>query len=166
MGNNLLTFTPNGAEGESFEFQYCYRDSIQMPECPYSVPGFRFRGWCKNKRGTSGTIYKAGEKAKLHGNMTFHALWVDSSVSINNITEDPVNLWPNPTSGELYVNLDNGHSAQILVIDAMGRTLLREDYPNTMGGSAKISLSDLPNGLYTVQVKTPIGVYNRRVIKQ
>lgn len=167
VGNSLLTFNPNGAQGEAFEFQYCYLDSVQMPECPFTVPGFRFRGWSKNRRGTgSDPIYKAGEVVKLLGNRTFYAIWVDSSVGVTNVEEDPVTLWPNPTSGELFVSFSAGHSAQILVVDAMGRTLLREDCPNTMNGGVKISLKDLPDGLYTVQVKTPVGIYNRRIIKQ
>ena len=65
-----------------------------------------------------------------------------------------------------YVDLGLVHTAQILVIDAMGRTVLRADYPNTMNNGAKLSLQALPDGVYTVQVKSASGVYNQRIIKR
>lgn len=43
--------------------------------------------------------------------------------------------------------------------------MLREDYPNVMGGMAKIDLSNLPAGLYTLLIRTDHGTYNRQIIK-
>ena len=103
----------------------------------------------------------------MRSNVTFFARWErNSSVGVSDVEDDVVSLWPNPTTGEVVVSLGVGHYAEILVIDASGRTILREDYPNSMGGEAKISLSDLPDGAYTVQVRTSVGLYNRRIIKQ
>lgn len=168
MPTNVVSYSSNiGITSDVEEYQYCAVDSIEMIECPFTRNNYHFIGWSTMKNGTPDTLYQPGNRIHMHSNVTFFARWErNSSVGVSDVEDDVVSLWPNPTTGEVVVSLGVGHYAEILVIDASGRTILREDYPNSMGGEAKISLSDLPDGAYTVQVRTSVGVYNRRIIKQ
>lgn len=154
-----------GSFGQVFTQIYCYVDSLLMPECPYTRAHRYFAGWCQNKQGHD-TIYQPGEKAKVHGYVLFYAIWRDSSTLGIREVEDNLSMWPNPTSGELYIELGDEPVAQVKVLDAVGREVLSETYPRTMHREVKISMQNLPAGIYTVQLKTATGLYNRRIIKR
>jgi hypothetical protein len=162
-----LYLNPNNGE-EALMKTYCPADGYTFPECTFSKRNCMFTGWCRNREGNN-IIYQPGETAYFNNSPTFYALWIDTTASQviddNEMTEG-IRLWPNPTSGELYITLEMGHDAQVFVIDAAGRIVIRENYPNLMSGHTKISLQQLPAGSYTVQVKTEMGIYNRRIIKQ
>lgn len=154
--------------GQTPEMSYfCPIEGYTLPNCTFTNEGNMFIGWCRSKTGDD-TIYQPGQHIDLITGATFFALWIDTTnAGIANIeASEEVTLWPNPTSGELYITLKMGHDAQVFVIDATGRTVMRENYPNMMGGNTKISLQSLPNGIYTVQIKTAMGTYNQRIIKR
>lgn len=162
-----LYLNPNNGEEASLK-TYCPATGYTFPECTFQKTNCMFTGWCRNREGND-IIYQPGETAYFNNTPTFYALWIDTTASEgidDNEIAEGIRLWPNPTSGELYIILEMGHDAQVFVIDAAGRTVIRENYPNMMGGTAKISLQKLPSGSYTVQVKTETGIYNRRIIKQ
>ena len=168
ISTNIVTFSSNvGITSAIEEHEYCSADGVQMIECSFTRNNYHFIGWSTQKNGTPDTLYQPGDLVYTHGNVLFYARWEkNSSEAIPAVEEEVVKLWPNPTTGELIITVGIGHYAEILVIDASGRTMLRADYPNCMGGETKISLADLPDGAYTVQVRTPMGIYNRRIIKQ
>lgn len=162
-----LYLNPNNGE-EALMKTYCPADGYTFPECTFSKRNCMFTGWCRNREGNN-IIYQPGETAYFNNSPTFYALWIDTTASQgidDNEMAEVIRLWPNPTSGELYITLEMGHDAQVFVIDAAGRIVIRENYPNLMSGHTKISLQQLPAGNYTVQVKTEMGIYNRRIIKQ
>ncbi len=166
--SNTLTLSSGygGITSESTSQEFCRLDPVVLPECSFVRNGYRFIGWCRSRNGNSEPIYQPGDTLALHENVTFFARWRDSNdVAVPEVEDDAVALWPNPTTGELTIDLGMTHEAQITVLDVMGRSVLRENYPNVMGGSAKISLADLPCGAYTVQIRTALGIYNRRIIK-
>ncbi len=160
-----IIMEPNGADGERLLINYCPATGVILPDSPFQKENCRFIGWCRRANGQHDTV-QPGTHVMLNTNRRYYALWQDTTVSINDVHDDAtLTLWPNPTTGEINISVPV-HTGTILVIDALGRTVQREDYPNIMGGTAKISLSALPNGAYNVQVKTDRGVYNQRVIKR
>ena len=165
---NHVTYSSNSSGfGQMVENTYCHADGVEMIECPFTRNGYYFIGWSTENAGPIDTLYQPGQVVFLQGNAVLFARWKKrDSTPVLEVEDDVVGLWPNPTTGEITVTLRLGHEAQILVIDAMGRTVLREDYPNMMNGGAKLSLQELPDGIYTLQVKTEVGAYNRRIIKQ
>ena len=166
INQQRLFLNPNISGRTPVMNYFCPADGYTLPNCTFTNQGHMFIGWCRNKTGDD-TIYQPGQHVNLKTGATFFALWVDTTTaSILDLEEESIVLWPNPTSGDLYISLAMGHDAQMLVIDAMGRTVLRENHPNAMNGTAKISLQNLPAGTYTVQIKTATGTYNRRIIKQ
>ncbi len=166
VNTNEANFSSNtGGMGQVFTETYCYVDSLLLPECPYTRKKKYFFGWSRDNHGNA-EIYQPGEKVGVRGNVTFYAIWKDSSTLAIRDVEEGVSLWPNPTSGELTVSLDEGRVVQLSVFDAVGRAVLREDYQNLLSKGVKISLQGLPSGVYTLQIKTEKGLYNQRIIKR
>ena len=165
--SDVLTYASNtGGFGDRENYEYCHVDGAEMIECPFTKNRYHFIGWSTHATGTPDTLYQPGERVYLQGNVTLYARW-QKDVAIDAVEDgDAVSLWPNPTSGELCIKHPMLQDAQVLLIDAVGRTVLRQDCSNRMNGTTKISLNGLPDGVYTVQVKSAEGVYNQRVIKQ
>lgn len=160
----LIYLNPNGASGGMITQRYCYMNGFTMPECPFSRDGYRFVGWCKYPDG-SDVIYSAGDVVPLRRNMSIYAIW-EQMQGIEQSDETSVDLWPNPTTGELTVSVDGGTPVSITVHDVVGRTVFSEKHVDAADGRVKISLEKLPAGTYTVQVGTLKGVYNQRIIKR
>ena len=162
IGQKQVFLNSNLPGNEPKVVRYCPATGFTFPACTFDNPGGLFIGWCSKANGDD-TIYAPGQTVNINKNTAYFALWLDD-VSIDEVSEDMVQLWPNPSTGEVNITLPF-HNASISVIDAVGRTVLREDYPNMMGGTAKITLNDLPAGTYTVQIRASTGIYNRRIIK-
>ena len=160
----VLNFMPNGADGVGFDMQYCPADSVVMPECEFVHPDttLRFYGWCRNQHG-NGDIYRSGEAYRLKINTTLYAIWVDKNLNIVEAANGDFDLWPNPTAGEVNLQWPENGAAQAYVLDVVGRTVMTATMD---GGKGKISLQTLPAGVYTVQLRTWRGIYNRRIIKE
>jgi len=162
-----LYLNPNNG-GEPVMQNYCPATGYTFPQCTFSKRNCIFTGWCRNRDGND-VIYQPGETAYFNNVPTYYALWLDTTAAVG-IDEFPTpdsqfSIYPNPTTGEITLSVP-AETGTILVTDAVGRVVLREDYPNVIGGSAKISLRGLSNGTYSIVVKTAVGIFKQQVIKQ
>ena len=162
--SNYVVLDPNGAPGMPKTVSYCSRDGLTFLANPFSKENCRFLGWCRNADGED-SIYQPGDFVMIDRNWTYYAIWQDTSLAIPVELEEMIDIWPNPTTDEISVSVPE-HIEAISVMDVMGRTVIREDYINAIAGTAKISLRELPEGAYTVQVKAGDEMYKRRIIKQ
>ena len=160
----LVYLNANGAPGATITQRYCYLNGFTAPECTFSRAGYRFVGWCMYPDG-EGEIYSVGDVIPIRRNLSLYAIW-EPLQGIEQANETSVNLWPNPTTGEVTVSVDGARPVSVTVLDVVGRTVLRETHVDAVGDKAKISLEKLPAGTYTVQVGTDSGVYNQRIIKR
>lgn len=72
-----------------------------------------------------------------------------SSTGINKITDSPVlNIYPNPVSDELTINLETTTTNIVEVINSIGTTILKQAIHSS---STKINTSILSNGIYFVR---------------
>ncbi|MCB0791824.1 MAG: T9SS type A sorting domain-containing protein [Flavobacteriales bacterium] len=73
-------------------------------------------------------------------------------------------LYPNPTTGTLYIDLPQGRvmDLSVRVYDVSGRVVLGQDLPQAVGRRS-IDLSGLQNGNYFIQLVTPEWVKTRQV---
>jgi hypothetical protein len=63
-------------------------------------------------------------------------------------------IYPNPTkSGRVRLELNNGEISEILLIDITGKKLLAEK-PEQVSSGCELSLSEVPDGIYFIRVKT------------
>jgi len=69
-----------------------------------------------------------------------------------------VKIFPNPTSGMLYVQAKG--LVKIEVIDAVGHIVM------SAGNTGQISLASLPNGIYSIRLFCLEGTVVRKVVKQ
>lgn len=160
----LVYLNANGASGASITQRYCYLNGFTAPECQFTRPGYRFVGWCIYPDGGA-EIYSPGDVIPIRRSLSLYAIW-EQTQGIEQADETAVELWPNPTSGELTVSIDGGRPVSITVLDVVGRTVLREMHVDAVGNKAQISLEKLPAGTYTVQVGTDSGIYNKQIIKR
>lgn len=78
-------------------------------------------------------------------------------------------LFPNPSNGDvsLAMNAEHATEAQIRVVDLMGKTLRIENVTLKPGANQwQANWSDLPTGVYVVQVITAQGRLNKRIVIQ
>jgi hypothetical protein len=96
---------------------------------------------------------------------------IDASTSVLTAAQDHLNLnvFPNPTNGLVHVSLE-GLSAKPLsltVSDMIGRTV-QEQFFYELSGSTDLNLdiSNTPNGVYFIEVKTESNILIQKIVKQ
>ena len=76
---------------------------------------------------------------------------------IDDVTASNVKLYPNPTSGNLYVDVEGLQKVEI--IDAVGRVVMSQNNGN-------VNMSTLANGIYTVRVSANGTTTIKKVVKK
>ena len=78
-----------------------------------------------------------------------------------------MNVYPNPTSGKLYFDLQNVESLSIEMFDLMGKKVFFISDYNIAGIPTSIDISNLPNGFYIMELKINNEVVSsQKVVKQ
>ena len=79
-------------------------------------------------------------------------------------TEDPlksqIQIFPNPTTGQISINLPDQLSADLEVRDEIGRSVLKKELTEYN----QIDLSGFPNGVYIFMIKTKNNHFTEKVI--
>lgn len=76
---------------------------------------------------------------------------------------NPVNIYPNPNRGEFTIELVNGETKEIEVLDLTGRVILKS---RTDKDAVEVNIKDLANGLYYVKVHSANATDIFKVIKE
>ncbi|WP_206682548.1 galactose-binding domain-containing protein, partial [Croceivirga lutea] len=95
-------------------------------------------------------------EVRVFGSLATGTTNLKAFVASNEIEENTsVSLYPNPTSGELFVNFtekSENETVSLVVFDANGKTLFEKDYGFDYGIVERINLDFLPNGIYFLQI--------------
>lgn len=163
LNSRTLYINPNGGMGGERTSRFCPTDGVVMPENPFVRMGYAFIGWGEKRAGND-TIYHPGDTLNWRNSRTIYAQWRDSAyLAINEASENlDVNLFPQPTDGDINIHLSNDEEADIIIVDTYGRVMVQR---RTLGGKAKISLKRMPTGTYTIMVTTGNGTYKKRIVK-
>ncbi len=90
------------------------------------------------------------------------------SASVNEfLSENNINIYPNPTQGLLYVELKAAKQTQmqIEVSNLLGEVLIREDYTAQQGiNTHSINLEKFGAGVYLIQMQSGNEVFTQRVL--
>lgn len=77
---------------------------------------------------------------------------------IDDVNAMNVNLYPNPTTGNLYIDVEGLEKVE--VIDMVGRVVMTQENGNT------VNLSNLANGVYSVRISANGNTAVKRVVKK
>lgn len=82
--------------------------------------------------------------------------------------EAAVNLFPNPTSDQLHIQITTTVPAEFVLLlnDAQGRLVARQRLDKTAKGDTQFDLSKLPAGVYSLTVSSEKGYLARKIVKQ
>jgi hypothetical protein len=68
-------------------------------------------------------------------------------------------IYPNPTSDNLFINVTDEQISNVYVISSLGKQMEIKLFGN------RVSLSDVPSGIYYIQIITNRNIYQQKVIK-
>jgi hypothetical protein len=96
----------------------------------------------------------------FRGGVTFSSQGdIIGDVATKKKTLTPLKIFPNPSSGNVFIKLPEENVSQVRVYTISG-TLV---HTSSIGGSGNLDLSKLPNGMYLVAVDTKQGIFVEKV---
>lgn len=96
---------------------------------------------------------------------------VGFTVGTTEITQlESMDVFPNPTSGELVVNFDltdNVTNSVLRLVDLTGKAVYVQEFDQLIEGNHtfNISLDNAPSGIYYVELVSETGVFTKKIVK-
>ena len=87
---------------------------------------------------------------------------------IENKLESKLNVYPNPANSKIYVDLktDNASAYILKMTNLLGERVMQSFIPKGNKGFLKsIDISDLPKGVYILEIESDTKHYTQRVVK-
>ena len=87
---------------------------------------------------------------------------VITSINGEGMIQSPISVYPNPTTGEVFVQLEKSNGYKIVLTTILGQVVLTQEAENNI-----VDLSKMANGLYFLTVLDQNNiVYKTRIVKQ
>lgn len=80
-------------------------------------------------------------------------------VGENNRSTNPINIYPNPANSSITIPVDN---CKLFIYDIFGKAILVE----TIENKRSLDVSDIPNGIYFIEIQTDSGKHSQKLIIQ
>ncbi|MFY8109473.1 MAG: LamG-like jellyroll fold domain-containing protein [Bacteroidia bacterium] len=78
---------------------------------------------------------------------------------------DNISMYPNPSSGKVYLNLGKAaKNAEVSILDLSGKVLLTQNYSEVADGLIQFNASDLGSGVYIVRIEENGEVSTKKLI--
>ena len=84
-------------------------------------------------------------------------------VGINELTSATINIYPNPTTGQLFISLEEVKTGVLRVRNSLGQIVFEDNFEATK--ELDISL-DGPSGLYFLQLEVDGEIITKKVVKE
>lgn len=95
--------------------------------------------------------------------MVQHSGVVELNRQVDGIAK--VNVWPHPAGDQLNYDVQGDDLREIALLDGMGRVIFRRDMEaQTSAAAGAISLSQLSDGVYFLQVRSGRGVVREKIV--
>ncbi len=87
---------------------------------------------------------------------------IANTLSVGEQEDNKVVVYPNPTTGKVFVDMNTSGALTINTTDMLGR-LVKTDNFSTANSRIEIDLSAQPNGTYFIEVTTNETTYKQKV---
>jgi len=158
---NISTITPN-----SYPWSGIYFDGVPIKIEAEAMPGYQFSHWEANGL-ISDTLNAVFLDTLQTNSISFKAYFI-STLGINELTSQSIQVYPNPTSEKIIIKHVN--SSEILdklnIVDAMGR---KYNIPFSASGNGEyvVDVSSFTSGYYIINFTSKNGrMFNAPFIKQ
>jgi len=92
-----------------------------------------------------------------------YTITVNAYVGINDILNNDISIYPNPTNGILHINNTEGlNISKLELVDIAGKVIYNSQLINE---KSEIDMSNQSNGIYFVRIQTDNQVYIQKIIK-
>ena len=81
-------------------------------------------------------------------------------LSSNNITQEIINIYPNPSSDFIYINRKESDNYTISLFNILGEIIIDKKI-----NLQQLNLSNLPNGQYFLKIESESGIINEKILK-
>lgn len=106
----------------------------------------------------------SGEFTGVEGDYYFGT---STSLSVNESSFETFSLYPNPTTGEVYIQLSSNEDVSIVLYDIRGRKVFANTYKNNASIFTKtINLDTISSGMYLLKVKSGAKQTTKKIVKQ
>ena len=102
----------------------------------------------------------------ISGNSTTQSAVVTvnpGATDVNDISDANVEIYPNPTNGNIHLRLHDQKADQVVVMDLTGKTVIQK---TDLEERNTINLSEIPDGVYLIRVYMGEEIINKKVIKK
>ena len=186
-----INLIPQGATHEDDVIKVCVRDTVALdagnagnpPDGPNGTTYEWSTGWPGRVMiaKTNGNLFDYQSFAVEVENNVTGCVNVDSvsvlfdfkecgtGVAENNITDQPIYLYPNPSNGVFQLQtIDGIKNLEIKIVDLQGRVILEKNYSSIQqGGWIKdIDISQVSDGVYLLKYKADNKSYTQKIIKE
>lgn len=139
--NTPLTLTPNKLMG--FTMAYCEDDGKGREDFLATQPG--------------------GLDSWMNANLLGELLLSGTTVSVTTNPEKQLQVYPNPAHDKLYVSYPSFDLQSYELLNITGKTLLKGEFEKT-GKEHVLNLSDIPSGLYILNLKSNKNMVSKKVV--
>ncbi|MCK5788733.1 MAG: T9SS type A sorting domain-containing protein, partial [Chlamydiia bacterium] len=91
----------------------------------------------------------------------FPGILADLAIDDSQLTESPVNIYPNPAYNTLHI--ETPEQSEIEIFNNLGQKVYQQD---AISGARELDVSHYNSGMYMIRVKTNQQVYIQKLIKK
>jgi len=158
--DNTLTYTVQGTEFDPSETT----DNCEVASLTNDFNSLETLAGASLPEGTTTIVWTVTDEAGNTTTCEYNVL-VNQFVGINDLSELGINIYPNPTTGIINLNLtgfENLSGLNLQVTDVTGKTI--QQFNNS--AIKQIDITNQPNGIYFIKLQNDEVVKTVKIIKQ
>ncbi|MCD4791715.1 MAG: T9SS type A sorting domain-containing protein [Bacteroidales bacterium] len=112
--------------------------------------------------GTTKIVWTVKDDAENTNTCTFKVT-VNEYTDIENLRQNGISIYPNPTNGIINIETGNNNIQNIKISDITGKTLIKK---SDIQQNEAIDLSEIESGIYIISIQTDKEIFTTKIIKK